>query len=258
VATTSEHDEGSLVGEIEGLIKGATLAVGAFAVIMYGVLVLAYAQFYGLFGISLDEVDRSKFNVLPEVLAGPVKAVLTANLFLITLGISLVGVLLVRLLWPRLPFRSTPRDRTVAPGRRNMVRTAALCLLLALTAGAVQIGRSETSIASRYGIQVRDTGFAVSGIYIEGGLMKTPLLEIIALPATVDWNSSDQEPAALKADPDCLMYMGQHDGIVVLYDVRSRSVLRLEASDILLVVRPDTAIENPKHQAAGWPCRSQT
>jgi hypothetical protein len=53
-------------------------------------------------------------------------------------------------------------------------------------------------------------------------------------PATVRW--LHETPANDPLSGRCLMYLGQANGIAVLYDVQSRRVVRVPASEVVILV----------------------
>jgi hypothetical protein len=60
-----------MIGEINRIAKIITPLYGLVSAFLYGVLYLAYNQYYSSFGISLEEVGIAKTDLLSEALVGP-------------------------------------------------------------------------------------------------------------------------------------------------------------------------------------------
>ena len=98
----------------------------------------------------------------------------------------------------------------------------AIATLLVLTSVALQ-GWSD-------GRAVRDG--QVRHATLEPGI---PFSSWGADAATITWIGSGSPPAELAVDP-CFLYLGRADGVVVLFDPRSRRSIRVPAGNVLVSV----------------------
>jgi hypothetical protein len=65
-------------------------------------------------------------------------------------------------------------------------------------------------------------------------------------PVTVHWIHPESAPAIIAELGDhCVMYLGQSNGISVLFDVHEQNTLRLPTSGIVLQTRARTESEAP-------------
>jgi hypothetical protein len=244
------------VPRMEGVMKLVLLVIGAVAVVMYGVLVIAYQAFYGVLGIQIEEVGRSKLDLLPEALSGPI-AIVAYDFWsrLAALACGVVGIVAIvaseiakrrreRDLVGSRPEGQRPRVRRVFKRlrRRRLMRLGAylvaVTVAMALLVGFVHVGLLQTELASAKGKSVRLVGESLAGIEREGEV-DLYLLDVVALPARVDWTAGTTVPTSLVANPDCLMFLGASEGHAVLYDVKAQAVIRFNADDAVLTVLPN-------------------
>lgn len=116
--------------------------------------------------------------------------------------------------------------------RRTFVVTFVLALLLLLTLLGVAFHWAT-----------RDSGAAARGLAVSG----FPAVAWRAQPVTVHWlDRAAEKPAVISAlDGHCVMYLGQTDGVSVLYDVDEQHTLRLPMDGIMLQTYSRTGSPTP-------------
>jgi hypothetical protein len=188
----------------------AILAVGA--VVVYGYLSICYEVFYGHLGVNPADVGLSYAGTLARS-AGFVVAFLTGAV----------------LLFPLLPFA---RPNSPPPG--NVRRKLGLLILAFALALVSAVGLSSAQAAA----SKVEAGKPVNPPDIEGPIpIPLVVLAIHADPATVEpTGKRGDSPAAERLRGRELLYLGQSDGTMVLYDAAARRAVYVPASSIILHV----------------------
>jgi hypothetical protein len=74
-----------------------------------------------------------------------------------------------------------------------------------------------------------------------------PMTSMQALPATIAWSSSSPPSGLHLGDDYCLLYLGESNGITVLYDAGAHRSIRLPSSDVIVSVQnEEPACVSPK------------
>jgi len=110
--------------------------------------------------------------------------------------------------------------------RRTLVVTSIIAVLLVVT-----------FLAAPFFWAMRDSRSAAMGLEVSG----FPAIPWRVQPVTVHWLDPESAPA-IKAElgDHCVMYLGQSNGISVLFDVYEQNTLRLPTSGIVLQTRART------------------
>jgi hypothetical protein len=85
------------------------------------------------------------------------------------------------------------------------------------------------------------SGWAVRNVYL-AGTIRLPVLAVQAVPAKVAWTSMQGADELNISARQCLMYLGQADGISVFYDVQSQESLRLPTVDIAVALQDTRSV----------------
>lgn len=85
------------------------------------------------------------------------------------------------------------------------------------------------------------SGYAVRNVYL-AGTIRLPVLAVQAVPAKVAWTSAQGLDGLNISGRQCLLYLGQADGISVFYDVHSKESIRLPSIDIAVALQDTTSV----------------
>jgi hypothetical protein len=223
--------------QILGSLSGLLILVG---VLVYGCLSMIYWSFYGPLGIDPSDVGLNYANVLSRA---------AALIFVPFIAVVYVGLLvgLVRIIPPateatvkllrvrRKPFRTaatrriTPRADWSIPKWAMGAVGIAIALLLTVLFIMQIIQASFLAASVRSGKPIRDS-------YV--GWMQPALFSIRADPVTVSSNgTADEAPIVEKLSKRTdLLYLGQANGTLVLYDPRQEIAFYLPANTAVLTV----------------------
>jgi hypothetical protein len=216
---------------IATVVRDLLPALGAFGIVLYGLLRLGYVFFYLRLRTSPEEVGYGYSRILSESIAGAVELVLLcAAVFALMTGLG-YAVRLLPLVGRRGAGRRVPRISL----RRVALRS--------LAAGAAFVLASLPFLAWWQG-GLAQGGQTVRNVYFVG-VPYLPVLAVQAVPAEVAWVDGDTGKTMMLAGRECLMYLGQANGTSVFYDIRSRESLRLPSDIITVSLRytffaPDT------------------
>jgi hypothetical protein len=203
-------------------VKGWIAYAGVLAGITYGVLRLAYIQFYFVIGVRPEEVGLGKTEILTQALVGPLTIASLTSLAM--MAILLSAMCLTERSSPATVLRSHRRDILLYLG---MVIVVTLTVVLAgLYLSGVEASRS-----------LRSKGETLTAMYIPMGVVAVPVLEVQALPVRITWKDEEKEPKAFKeSNGNCFVYLGQSNSTAVAYNVKSGSTLQFPISDTILRV----------------------
>jgi hypothetical protein len=194
---------------------------------MYSILIVSYERFYGPLGISPSDVGLTYITIL----AGSTGLFLTFILYYV-LVYGLVFLILVAV--------HTIRRRKVSWIRyRGPIRNAMFGLLCLVLLSAGLILPLQATLAA----QKVQEGYAVyKPTLIPSWYFEFPLtvLSIHADYASIEPSSSSAGAAigAIRTRP--LLYLGQANSTVVVYDVVAQQALYLPAASIVLTIRSCT------------------
>ena len=212
-------------------LKEYGAVAGTLGLAFYGLLRLAYAFFYLRLRTTPEEVGDTYARVISESIAGAVELVLLGAI-VFAAPASLYQF--ARLMFT---FRSSQCGR-----RRRMIkswdahrRVVRAIVMRSLAISAVLCFASLPLLAWWQG-GLAQRGQTVRNLYFVG-VPYLPVLAVQAVPAAVNWkDGADDKPFKL-SQRACLMYLGQADGVTILYDVQSRDSIRLPTEDITVTLR---------------------
>jgi hypothetical protein len=98
IRATTQQPKDRTSSRVFALLKGIVPVLGVASAIFYGLLWLAYYQFYSYFGITSEEVGIGRVELLSRALIGPSVLVLTFPLLVIQLLLGALGILLIDML----------------------------------------------------------------------------------------------------------------------------------------------------------------
>ena len=197
-------------------------AITLLGIISYSILRVSYATFYGRFDVEPEEVGLGQTEIIAHTALALIFVVLLVG------GVMGISFLLLRALgvirphrvpseapvWGRaLAFTSTPYWIIALP----TVFTLALVLLFTLP----QRARSLADEVERGETVHPPVSFRILDLHVR------------ALPVELMSLGADVLPAQLRAPS--LRCLGEADGVLVLYDWKSKRVLRLPASSVVVM-----------------------
>jgi hypothetical protein len=204
-------------------------AASTIGLLVYGMLRQLYAHFYGSLGASPEEVGLGYSE---------------------TLALSGMAVLWVLILPPALVLlglQVVPRRRRERPAD-HWVRLFAppLALLLLVLGAAVLIGGTWEATGRAY------DGRAVTSVNIA----ELQVLGLRAEPATVWWKTGREVGDPALTSGECLLYLGQANGITVLYDPGPPTIrtIRLQTADVVVDVARAEHQPGQRGQRGGARC----
>lgn len=212
------------------MVRDYVPVVGTVGVLLYGLFRLAYLFFYLRLRTTPEEVGYDYARLLAVAAGGAVElAILCGGLFVVVTSAYAAARLapaVVRRRGRRSSWRAVLRIL-----RRNLRRIAIRCIV----AGAATSMLSLPALAYWQG-GLAQRGQTVRNVYIFG-LPALPVLAVTAVPADVAWVDGDTGKPLLLTERICLMYLGESNGVTVLYDVGTRESLRIPSDRITVTLR---------------------
>jgi len=205
----------------------ALLAAGA--VLLYAYLSLAYDRFYHGLGVDLSDVGLSYAGILARS-AG-----------FVTFSLLLLGLVGSYPLWAR-----RQRHDLRRPSEERVLLVGAMVILLLLLLGPILA-------AERAAREVR-SGKVVDAIEFPGRYVpdlpsffpRFVVLAIHADPATIDpMGKPSNAPATVQLQGHKLLYLGQANSTVLLYDPAVQQAVYLPAGSVILHVSNCTTKRSP-------------
>jgi hypothetical protein len=201
--------------------------LGVLATIVYGILRLAYLQFYYPFGIRPEDVGIDRTEILSQAIVGPV-VIGFAPAF-----VTLVGTTAVLLGWRVWRNRKPISREFLLSIRQELVLPSLLVFLLFIILGLTSTYISAVSLSNK----VLDHGEAITNDYFTIGPYAVPDLEMQVLPVKAEWKDAGQMPADFSPRAngiDCFVYLGQSNNVAILYNVKTSMTFRVNLSDVTL------------------------
>jgi hypothetical protein len=256
-----------MIEKLKQLIPVVGLVTGVF----YGVLRLAYVQFYLHYGIAPEEVGIDKTDLLSQALVGPIVLVCLIMIYLLVLLLLMVlgSMTYINLFreffgwmqrvrkqrgqksrqspepfrWEEVVKRSVPVLKSATRVTRNLAYVAfpasfvAMCVML--YASAVDAGEK--------GLE----GEAVSHQTISLGV-DLPLLEVRSIPTEVSWKTEESPRYFSEGGyrTRCLLYLGENATTTILFNLYHQEIVRVPSSDAVFGLQtkgslPETC--TPRH-----------
>jgi hypothetical protein len=203
-------DRASLWGNRVQLVAGLA-SVGVAAA--YVALRFAYTRFYDTLGVAPEDLGLGKVDLLVRS-AGLVLASALTGVVLLELAVFVVFLIVAAPVILKGTLDARPRLRRAWFTRGwKAGAVASVALVVAL----VTVG-----------------GPSVARLVEQGKAYRDWTVPWRADPATVTWLR--QPPAGDPLSGRCVMYLGQANGIAVLYDVGSRRVVRVPSSEVVILI----------------------
>ena len=236
----------------------------ALGVVAYGILRLAYLQFYSQFKAIPEEAGLGKAELLGQALVGPIVLALVvcvlivAVLFIVTAANILYAAALsaglgrpVKWACEQLLQSHPKRDELLKrldeilalPSfrewllwvRRSWLRLASGALAISVVLIIVAMFMFANTSAEDV---MTGRHQSLQGQYAAIGSFSLPLLEVRALPADVEWTGADEsEPSSIPFAGDCLMYLGETEDRLLLYDALHSRTLRVSRDSMAISIR---------------------
>lgn len=182
---------------------------GIISLVFYAVLRTGYTQFYNHAGIEPEEVGLTKAALLGQAVTGPVFLLLATSIMYFVILTA----------W-KIASRTEISNRLVA----TISMGIATVLLI------VDIFLASSELTSDL-----DNGDAARTSFFDFGLVKIPLLQVWALPVKLEWSDPTKATPRLKSGTNCMFYLGEANGTGVLFDVRTREIVRFKNEGIVVI-----------------------
>jgi hypothetical protein len=232
VSPVRSRDSGSPV--LDWIMSYAVPLIGVIAAALYGVLRLAYLFFYLRLRASPDEVGYGYSQVLADELIGAMELVVLVALFLVPLGIVVMFSLR---LFSRIKNKSRQdHDVEIVDWTTKARKLILSCLTAAIPLvliGLPVLGWIEGEEAAK--------GYTVRNVYLSH-FITLPVLAVEAVPARVTWTTINGSGEAAVTARQCLLYLGQANGVAVFYDVQSEESIRLPYADIIITLQDTRSV----------------
>lgn len=241
-------------GRLLGWVSEHTLAaLTLIGLVAYGVIQLAYVQFYGRLGVDPDEVGFDYVHTLSQSV--PTVAVIIAS-YTVLAGFAVFALYLLLDGLQRVARRY--RRRTGEPEARQSLADswlsrvgtdvplrawAVILVALGVAAAAASVYYALGALAEKV-----ERGEAVHATRLGQAEGLNPL-SFSAEPVELVSVSSEETPIARLAGHR-LMYLGGSGGIYVLYDSSCKRVIRLPAAEVLMVQPDPEEVQEPKRHGA--------
>ncbi len=185
---------------------------GIVATAFYVVLRLAYVQFYARVGIDPEDVGIGRVELLSQALAGPLVLIAGLGIYLLALYVVFMR-----------PWRSSTPLRSLG---------IATCVVfgISLVYAVTLMFRSANQLADDI-----ENGDAARLSYFPFTFVDIPILQIWALPMQLEWPEETKRPQVLSQGTDCMFYLGDHEGVGIAYDVKSKRAIRFKREDAVVV-----------------------
>jgi hypothetical protein len=212
---------------ITAILKNAAIIVGVLSAVAYGVLRIAYVQYYQEFRVLPEQAGLGKTELLTQALVGPV--VLLALLSLLVLA----GIFVVAFLGRSKNKTEGLLERSKRLARDHFWRALEWCLAISVSVLVVALIWFANDSADK-AIQGRES---LLGRYVGWGPFTIPLLDVRALPTNVEWRGGGDTPSAITSAGPCMMYLGETADTVLLYDAKVGQTIMVSKPDVIVELR---------------------
>jgi hypothetical protein len=219
---------------LDWITRYAVPLVGIVGAALYGVLRLAYLFFYLRLRASPDEVGYGYSQVLADELIGAIELVIIVALILIPIAIiAILSIRLVLRVSPRWRSRLAAQPADWAMRGRRLLLVCFIAAIPVVLIGLPIIGLLEGEEAVK--------GYTVRNVY-PAHFIALPVLAVEAVPARIYWVAGNGSSHVDIRTRQCLLYLGQANGISVFYDVHSEESVRLPSADIVTVLQDTISV----------------
>jgi hypothetical protein len=232
--TAPEPDERNGNGALNWTVRYAVPLAGVIGAALYGVLRLAYVFFYLWLRATPDEVGYGYSQVLADELIGAIELVI------LTAIVIAVTIFAINIILP-LAKQATVKSPSKPMLTRLISKTKAQRIAIWSFAIAVPIVLVSLPVLGWLEGAQAASGWAVRNVYL-AGTIRLPVLAVQAVPAKVAWTSTQGVDELNISGRQCLLYLGQADGISVFYDVESQESLRLPTVDIAVALQDTISV----------------
>jgi hypothetical protein len=227
----SEHNGSAL---LNWMVRYAVPLTGVIGAALYGVLRLAYVFFYLWLRATPDEVGYNYSQVLSDELIGAIELVILTAIVISIAGftIDILLTLARRVVW-KYQAKETGILRLSKAKAQKIATWSFVVAVPIVLVGLPVLGWLEGAQAAN--------GYTVRNVYL-AGTIRLPVLAVQAVPAEVAWTSTQGSDGLNISERQCLLYLGEADGISVFYDVHSQESLRLPSTDIVVSLQDTTSV----------------
>jgi hypothetical protein len=229
---------GVSVSPVVQALKNAALILGVMAAIAYGVLRIAYVQYYQEFRVLPEQAGLGKTELLTQALVGPV--ILLALMSLVVLLVAVPSAA-IRVSREHRKNEHAPRLNS-REGRLSAQRKirrlfwpvllgGILFAFLVLVAALLYFANGSADRA------IHKPHEALLGRYVGLGPYSIPLLDVRALPTDVEWVGSGTAPTIITRAGACMMYLGGTTDTVLLWDAMDDPTITVPKEDVIVELR---------------------
>ncbi|HEX9774710.1 MAG TPA: hypothetical protein VGB83_03910 [Actinomycetota bacterium] len=249
-------------------VKEYTALLAGLSVVFYAALRMVYVSFYSRFGLVPEEVGLGKAEILAQAAAGPI--VLVAFISLLVFAVVWVYVVFLpmsistslRSMMRSLRIEQADLERArsqfeqqwlgktrlgkslfemsariATEGRRTTVRQELTKSIRPIAVFSLVVGSVLAfAILPLRAIELAD-GLTIRGepIHVTSGTVgPLPMLQVRAEPVEVVAPDGSTEAAFAS---ECLVYLGEAEDRIMVYDVRDAVLLRIPSGDVVTRVR---------------------
>ncbi len=202
---------------LQAYVGLASVGLAVIAAVLYLFLRFAYLQFYGIFGLTPEQVGLGRIELLSQALTGPlVLILLQLRWFLLVVLVALILAAMFK--W---------KDVAVT----TLASSVATILVMTGVTGVAMVN-DAVDLAH----DVVDKGTSVEQRLRYVGELNVPTLQVRAQTVAVEW-LDERLPQVLKTRPECLLFLGQSSDQVHLYNVHSKATATLPRNKVVLNLR---------------------
>jgi hypothetical protein len=181
------------------LVRSAAPPLAIAAAVAYGLLYVAYEQFYRRFGISPADVGIGKTELLSQSIVGPVL------LLVLSILVTIIFLTMALAIPTLMDLPSRKRGQHMKASFDRALRTIEgirLRRLLVVVVALWTIGLTLRLMitSSEFGSDVVRRGERINTNHLDVWLFQLPLLDIRAIPVEVVWHKAASQPAQLRRD----------------------------------------------------------
>jgi len=230
----SQPERSAESAALNWMVRYAVPLTGVVGAALYGVLRLAYVFFYLWLRATPDEVGYGYSQVLSDELVGAIELVVLIAILISIAGLAVSVLVSLARRAAKKPIAEVTWTQLVSKAKAQKLAVWSFAIAIPIVLiGLPVLGWLEGAQAAN--------GYAVRNVY-PAGLIRLPVLAVQAVPAQVAWTSPPGPNGLNLGGRECLLYLGQANGIAVFYDVHSQESLRLPSANIAVSLQDTISV----------------